>query len=91
MTLASHPLLHTAEGRLFRDALVQASKHCRLPAFGVKEKEIYARGTAELGLPADDLKARLTEMGLGIGPPWTQDEKLSALVAWLALAAATKS
>jgi hypothetical protein len=84
--LASHPMLHTAEGELFRNALSHASKELRLPVLGVREKEIHARGADELGFRLDDLKTRLTGLGQPIGPPWSQDQKLAALVAWLALA-----
>lgn len=86
-TLASHALIHTAEGELFRDALTQASEHCGLPVTGVKERELHARAAAELGVSASELGRRVTKMGLPMGPPWRQDQKRAALVAWLALAA----
>ncbi len=89
-TLASHALIHTAEGELFRDALAQASKLCGLGITGVRERELYTRGGAELHLTADELQRRLTELGQPIGPPWRQDEKRAALVAWLVLAAASQ-
>ena len=89
-TLASHPLIHTAEGELFRNALVHASQHCRLPVTGVKERELFAQGAAELRTPADKLRRRLNEMGRELGPPWREDQKLAALVGWLALTAAPK-
>jgi hypothetical protein len=89
-TLASHALIHTAEGDLFRNALTHASERCGLPVTGVKERELYARGTAELGVPADQLQRRVTELGRPIGPPWRQDDKYAALVGWLVLAAASR-
>ncbi len=84
--LASHPLLHTAEGILFRDVLTQASEHCKLAVTAVRERELFMHGTAKLRIPADELQRRLTEMGKPFGPPWGQDEKFAALAAWLALA-----
>jgi hypothetical protein len=87
-TLASHALIHTAEGELFRDALTHASEHCELRVTGVRERELFARGAAELRVPVDELRRQVTEMGRPIGPPWRQDQKHAALVAWLALAAA---
>jgi hypothetical protein len=75
MILASHPLLHTAEGELFRDALRQACRKCGLPLTEVKER-----------LLPDDLKRQVAAMGKAIGPPWRQDEKLAAVAAWMALA-----
>ena len=89
-TLASHALIHTAEGELFRDALIRASKYCHLAVTAVRERELYARAAAELRVHADELPGRLTELGRPIGPPWRQDEKHAALVAWLALALATQ-
>jgi hypothetical protein len=32
------------------------------------------------------MQSRIAALGRGIGPPWTQDQKFAALVAWLALA-----
>ena len=89
-TLASHALIHTAEGELFRDALTHAGAHCGLPVTGVKERELFARGAAGIGLSVDELERHITGMGRPIGPPWRQDEKYAALAGWLALAAAAR-
>jgi hypothetical protein len=89
-TLASHALIHTAEGELFRDALLHASQHYRLPVACVKEREIFAQGAAQLGVRMENLPARLNDLGRSLGPPWRQDEKLAALVAWLAVASPPK-
>jgi hypothetical protein len=86
--LASHPMIHTAEGELFRDALQDACQRFRLPVIGVKEREVFERGASELRIPAAKLQLRLNELGRALGPPWTQDEKLATLAAWLALAEA---
>jgi len=83
-TLASHPLIHTAEGELFRQVILRASEDCGLPITTVRERELWASGACRLGLPVDALESRITEMGRSIGRPWRQDEKYSALVAWLA-------
>jgi hypothetical protein len=87
-TLASHALIHTAEGVFFRDALSQACEHSKLPLTGVKERELFARGAAELGITCEELHRSVAELGRPLGPPWRQDQKCAALVAWLALAAA---
>lgn len=84
--LASHPLLHTAEGILFRHVLAHAGEHCKLPVAAVRERELFMQGTAKLRISTDELQRRLTEMGKPFGPPWGQDEKFAALAAWLALA-----
>lgn len=83
--LKSHALIHTAEGEFFRNALVEACAHCGIPVVGVKEKELYARGAAQLRKPVSELQRRVQEMGKSVGPPWTEDQKYAALVAWMAL------
>jgi len=85
--LASHALIHTAEGQMFRDVLAEAGRHHALLVVTVRERELMARCTAELGLSADALTRRLAEFGRALGPSWRQDEKLATLAAWLALAA----
>jgi hypothetical protein len=83
--LKSHALIHTAEGEFFRKALVEACEHCGIAVLGVKEKELYARGAAQLRTPVNELERRVQEMGKPVGPPWTQDQKYAALAAWMAL------
>jgi hypothetical protein len=87
--LASHALIHTAEGEFYRKALVEAGEHCGLPVLGVKERELYERAAAQLRLAAGEIERRIAEMGKPLGPPWTQDQKYAALVAWLALSQPT--
>ena len=89
-TLASHALIHTAEGELFRDVLAHASEYCNLPVRKVVERELLSRGVTELGVAIDELLRRITGLGKSIGPPWRLDEKHAALVGWLALAAASE-
>jgi hypothetical protein len=89
--LASHALIHTAEGEFFRDVLRRGSEQCNLTVTGVKERELYTRGTRELGMGVEALNRALAEMGRIVGPPWSQDQKSAALAAWLALAASGRS
>jgi hypothetical protein len=84
--LESHALIHTAEGDFFRQAITQASEKCDLPMTGLREKEAFDRAAMLLNTKSDDLLQRLTAMGMTIGSPWTQDEKLATLAAWIALA-----
>jgi hypothetical protein len=85
--LASHALIHTAEGELFRDVLRLASRRCGLRLVEVGERELEDRCARSLRRSATELRQRVAEWGQTLGPPWTQDEKRAALVAWLALAA----
>jgi hypothetical protein len=83
--LASHALIHTADGELFREALLYASKRCRVETFTAKETVLLETGSRALDLRPEELLRRLTSIGAEIGPPWTQDEKYAALAAWLSL------
>ena len=82
--LRSHPMLHTAEGIFYRDALVRAAKN-RFPETGISERELFTRAACGLQRPAHQLRRQLANMGKLLGPPWREDEKYSAIVAWLAL------
>ncbi len=85
--LASHALIHTADGELFREALLHASARCGLRDFTIKEKELVDRAENILRLKSAVLMRRVTELGTPFGAPWSQDEKFATLAAWLALAA----
>jgi hypothetical protein len=84
--LASHALIHTADGELFREALVLASERCGLETMRVKEREVLDAASRALGIRSSVLTRRIAELGRPLGPPWSQDEKLASTVAWLALA-----
>jgi hypothetical protein len=84
--LASHSLIHTADGELFREALLHASSRCGLDSMKVKEKELLSSASQVLHLEAGELQSRVREIGRPFGSPWSQDEKFASLVAWLALA-----
>jgi len=83
--LASHALIHTADGELFRDSLRAACVVCNLPLDGIREKELFATASKVLGIQAAALKRRIAALGKSLGPPWSQDEKFAALAAWLTL------
>lgn len=83
--MRSHPLLHTAEGELFREALARAAERCGMRVSRVREKEVVAEGVRRLGVAKAALLKILTELGRGLGAPWSQDEKYAALAAWMAL------
>lgn len=90
-TLASHTMIHTAEGNFFREVLKTACESCGLEVVPVKEKAVWDRAVAALGRPRAELESCIAELGKSVGPPWTQDEKLSALAGWLVLAASAES
>jgi hypothetical protein len=82
----SHALIHTADGVLFRNVLLHASKRCGIDTFTAKESELMGLSADELDLQPEEIKRRLADLGIGLGPPWTQDEKLASLIAWISLA-----
>jgi len=83
--LASHALIHTADGELFREGLRAACSRCDIPVEGIREKELFATASAALGIQEAALKRRIAGLGKSLGPPWSQDEKFAALAAWLTL------
>jgi len=85
--LASHALIHTAEGELFRDVLRQASLRCGLKLAAVRERDLEEQASRSLRRSPAELQRRVADWGRALGAPWTQDEKRAALVAWLALRA----
>jgi hypothetical protein len=84
--LASHALIHTADGELFREAILHASARCGLRDFKIKDKELLARTGEVFRAKPNELMRRVTELGRSFGAPWSQDEKFATLAAWLALA-----
>src|ERR1700690_1596321 len=88
--LASHPLIHAAEGEMFREALRHAGKPARLSVLDVKKKELFLVAVEVLGIPETKLKHRLGALARAGGPPWAEDQKLAALAAWIALASGKK-
>ena len=84
--LASHMLLHAAEGDLFRQALMAAADEHGLEVFAIPARDLMAAAGRELGSSADTIRRTLTELGRPLGPPWRKDEKDATLAAWLALA-----
>lgn len=84
--LASHALIHTADGELFREALLHASARCGLLSKTAKERELLNEASRVLRLTPSALTRRIADLGRPLGAPWSQDEKLASLIAWLALA-----
>ena len=83
--LAVHFRMHKAEGVLFRDALVQAAKECKIKAVEIPEKELLNHAEHKLKTPANKLTAQLSALGKAAGPPWGKDQKEAALAALIAL------
>jgi len=89
--LASHALIHTADGELFREAIVHASVRSGLAISSVKEREVLERAGQAFRMKSAVLLQRVTELGRPLGAPWSQDEKFATIAAWLTLCASPKS
>jgi hypothetical protein len=89
--LASHALIHTADGELYREALVHAARRHGLPVTKIREKDVLDQGATALRLTASEIQRRVQEIGKPLGPPWRQDEKLATLAGWLSLAAGRRA
>ena len=80
--LASHALIHTADGDHFREALAQAGAHCGVSVHRVNARDLVEKATAALRLSERDIQTRVRELGRPLGPPWTADQKSAAMLAW---------
>jgi len=83
--LASHALIHTADGDHFRDAIVAAAARCRLPVTRIRAHDLEEVAAAVLGAPPERLRDTVKALGREVGPPWGADQKAAALLAWLVL------
>jgi len=83
--LAVHFRMHKAEGVLFRDALVRATKTCGLRLVAIPEKLLTKHAERALGTPINGLVTKITTLGKSVGPPWGKDQKDSALAGLIAL------
>lgn len=87
--LASHPLIHTAEGELFRTAFSNACEALGIPVTGIRERELAQRAQAVFEKSAASLPVELAAAAKHLGPPWGQDQKAAALAAAVVLAASS--
>ena len=82
--LAVHFRMHKAEGVLFRDALVRATKACALRLVEIPEQLLMKHAERALGIPVSGLVKKVATIGKSIGPPWGKDQKDAALAALVA-------
>jgi hypothetical protein len=84
--LASHPLIHTAEGEFFRQAFRGAFERLKIPVTGIRTCDLDDRAREAFGEAAPEVHKRIDAMGRSLGAPWTKDEKTAALAAAIVLA-----
>jgi hypothetical protein len=85
--LASHALIHAAEGELARQAIRAASARLGLRVAEIGPRDLEPRAAAALGIPAAEVAPRLAGIGRAAGRPWAKDQKDACLAALIALAA----
>lgn len=84
--LASHALIHTADGHHFREALGAACEALNLPTRRIRQRDLPGEAARALKRPPSALTAAVTRLGRDAGPPWGADQKGAALIAWMLLA-----
>ncbi len=83
--LASHALIHTAEGEFFRQAFRGACEKLRIPVTGIRARDLNDCAVKTFGKDASAIQKRIDGMGRSLGAPWTRDEKTAALAAAIVL------
>jgi len=84
--LASHALIHTAEGEFFRNSIRKACERLKISVTAIRERELDERAKAAFGNAAIRMQRRTSSLGSSIGAPWTKDHKAAALAASMILA-----
>jgi hypothetical protein len=83
--LASHALIHAAEGDFFREAFSKACADMELRVTGVRERDLEEHLRTTFGKAAGRMQRQVSNLGRSVGPPWTTDQKTATLAALLAL------
>jgi hypothetical protein len=83
--LRVHTQQHAAEGEFYRDAVAAACAALGLEVRRPVERELIPLACDRLGVDRAGLDAILKDMGARLGPPWSEDQRLAALGAWLQL------
>ena len=83
--LASHALIHTADGDHFRKALAAGAERSGLAVSRVRAQDLEPQAQARLRRPLPRLQEAVKRLGRQVGPPWGADQKMAALLAWLLL------
>jgi hypothetical protein len=84
--LASHPLIHTAEGEFFRQSFRSAGEQLKLHVSGIRERDLDECARTAFGAKANALKREIAGLAGTLGPPWTTDQKNACLAGILVLA-----
>jgi hypothetical protein len=83
--LASHALIHTAEGEFFRRIARGACEKLHISVMGFKEKDLESKASRLFGASFAKTSQQLAAIGKAAGPPWTVDQKNGAWAALMSL------
>jgi hypothetical protein len=83
--LRSHPLIHSAEGLLFQNAIVSACEGRGLTVVLMREREVWVRAAATWDITEPGLQKNVDALRKTLGPPWSADHKVATAIALLAL------
>jgi hypothetical protein len=83
--LASHALIHAAEGDHFRNALAVSAEQLRFEVFRLPVRVLEEHAMKCLKLQRKGLLDTVNGLGREAGPPWGADQKKAALLAWTLL------
>jgi hypothetical protein len=83
--VASHALIHAAEGEFFREVFSKACESLDLTVTGFQERSLDESVQTTFGKGATRMRRQVAALGRSLGPPWTQDQKYATLAALMAL------
>jgi hypothetical protein len=83
--LRSHPMIHSAEGALFQNAIVAACEERGLRVVMSRERQIWIGAAAAWNITESDLRKNVDGLRKSLGPPWSADHKSATAIALLAL------
>ena len=83
--LTSHPLIHTAEGEFYRNAVRKPCEHLKISVAAIRQRDVEKHAKSTYGSGAKRVQRNIAALGKSIGPPWTSDHKAAALGALLVL------
>jgi hypothetical protein len=84
--LASHALIHAAEGEFFREAFSKGCEGLDISVTGFRERNLDEDVQTTFGKAATRMWQQISTLGRSLGPPWTKDQKTAALAALVILA-----
>jgi hypothetical protein len=83
--LRSHPVIHTAEGALFQQAVADACRSCGLAVISLRERDVWLNAATVWGLNEAGLRKQVDTLRKSVGAPWGADQKTATAFAMLAL------